>query len=163
VVYGIGSQRFAMMTGLSQTVAEDIMRRYFATYRGTGRVAQRRGAKVISTERAARRRRQNDRVFDLTKTTAKRFLWRRETVKICRFRDKARHFETRPASASRKNRRNFGRLVNIVHDEIIVEADASEAESAADKLEKAMCTAGEEYITKVPVKVDVKIADEWAK
>ncbi len=55
------------------------------------------------------------------------------------------------------------RLVNIVHDEIIVEADASEAESAADKLEKAMCAAGEEYISRVPVKVDVKIADEWAK
>lgn len=55
------------------------------------------------------------------------------------------------------------RLVNIVHDEIVVEADASEAESAADKLEKAMCAAGEEYISLVPVKVDVKIADEWSK
>ena len=55
------------------------------------------------------------------------------------------------------------RLVNIVHDEIIVEADASEAESAAKMLEKAMCAAGEEYISRVPVKVDVKIADEWAK
>jgi DNA polymerase I len=55
------------------------------------------------------------------------------------------------------------RLVNIVHDEIIVEADETEAVSAADKLEKAMCAAGEEYISRVPVKVDVKIADEWAK
>ncbi|HEY0386377.1 MAG TPA: DNA polymerase, partial [Pyrinomonadaceae bacterium] len=33
VVYGIGAQRFATMTGLSQTEAEDILRRYFATYR----------------------------------------------------------------------------------------------------------------------------------
>ncbi len=55
------------------------------------------------------------------------------------------------------------KLVNIVHDEIIVEADASEAQTTADKLEKAMCQAGEEYITKVPVKVDVHISDEWAK
>ena len=55
------------------------------------------------------------------------------------------------------------RLVNIVHDEIIVEADASEAEETAKKLEKAMCDAGEEYISKVPVKVDVKISDEWSK
>ncbi len=54
-------------------------------------------------------------------------------------------------------------LVNIVHDEVILECDASEADSAADKLEKAMCAAGEEYISKVPVKVDVHIADEWAK
>ncbi|HKR02582.1 MAG TPA: DNA polymerase, partial [Pyrinomonadaceae bacterium] len=33
VVYGIGAQRFSMMTGLSLTDAEDILRRYFATYR----------------------------------------------------------------------------------------------------------------------------------
>ena len=32
VVYGIGASRFAMMTGLSQTDAENTMRRYFATY-----------------------------------------------------------------------------------------------------------------------------------
>jgi len=54
-------------------------------------------------------------------------------------------------------------LVNIVHDEIIVEADAAESQATADKLEKAMCAAGEEYISKVPVKVDVKISDEWTK
>ena len=55
------------------------------------------------------------------------------------------------------------RLVNIVHDEIIVECDAAEAEATAERLEKAMCSAGERYVRKVPVKVDAKIADEWAK
>src|SRR5919202_3510978 len=33
VVYGIGAQRFSSMTGLTLTEAEDILRRYFATYR----------------------------------------------------------------------------------------------------------------------------------
>ncbi|HEY0430359.1 MAG TPA: DNA polymerase, partial [Pyrinomonadaceae bacterium] len=33
VVYGIGAQRFSMMTGLSLNQAEDLLRRYFATYR----------------------------------------------------------------------------------------------------------------------------------
>jgi DNA polymerase-1 len=56
-----------------------------------------------------------------------------------------------------------GKLVNIVHDEIIVECDATETESIAEKLERAMCTAGAEFISKVPVKADVTIADEWAK
>ncbi len=55
------------------------------------------------------------------------------------------------------------KLVNIVHDEIIVEADADEAEQVAEKLDRAMCAAGEEYIKKVPVKVDVTISDEWTK
>ena len=34
VVYGIGAQRFSMMTGLSVSEAENVLRRYFATYRG---------------------------------------------------------------------------------------------------------------------------------
>src|SRR5947209_1121239 len=34
VVYGIGARRFALMTGLKETEAEDLLRRYFATYRG---------------------------------------------------------------------------------------------------------------------------------
>src|SRR5262245_14997438 len=33
VVYGIGAQRFSMMTGLSVTAAENVLRRYFATYK----------------------------------------------------------------------------------------------------------------------------------
>jgi DNA polymerase-1 len=55
------------------------------------------------------------------------------------------------------------RLVNIVHDEIILESDAAEAQATSEKLERAMRTAGEEYVKKVPVKVDVEIADEWCK
>src|SRR5262249_36020820 len=33
VVYGIGAQRFSMMTGLSVSEAEQVLRRYFGTYR----------------------------------------------------------------------------------------------------------------------------------
>jgi DNA polymerase I len=55
------------------------------------------------------------------------------------------------------------KLVNIVHDEVILECNAEEAEKTADTLSKTMCAAGEEYVTKVPVKVDVKISDEWSK
>jgi DNA polymerase I-like protein with 3'-5' exonuclease and polymerase domains len=54
-------------------------------------------------------------------------------------------------------------VVNIVHDEIVVEADANEAEAIAKKVEDAMCAAGEEYVKSVPVKVETEIADEWVK
>src|SRR5690606_28943463 len=33
IVYGVGASRFGLMTGLSQTDAENTMRRYFGTYR----------------------------------------------------------------------------------------------------------------------------------
>ena len=60
-------------------------------------------------------------------------------------------------------RATSARLVNIVHDEVILECDAAEADQIADILNKTMCAAGEEYVKKVPVKVDVKILDEWSK
>jgi DNA polymerase-1 len=55
------------------------------------------------------------------------------------------------------------RLVNIVHDEIVVEADATGAAEIARTVEEAMCAAGEEYVTRVPVKVETEVADEWVK
>jgi DNA polymerase-1 len=56
-----------------------------------------------------------------------------------------------------------GKLVNIVHDEVIVECDDTESTEIAKVLENAMETAGKEFIKKVPIKVDAHIADEWTK
>jgi len=55
------------------------------------------------------------------------------------------------------------KIVNIIHDEIVVETDADEAQETAAKLEQVMCAAGEEYLKTVPVKVETEIADEWVK
>ena len=55
------------------------------------------------------------------------------------------------------------RVVNIIHDEIVVEADADEAQDVAEKVERVMCAAGEEYLKTVPVKVETEIAEEWVK
>lgn len=55
------------------------------------------------------------------------------------------------------------KLINIVHDEIVVETDAADAEETANKLTNAMSKAGAEFITRVPIKVDVHIADAWVK
>ena len=163
VVYGIGSQRFALMTGLSQTNAEDIMRRYFATYRGLDSWL-REAARNVITNRTARtatgrmmrfRFDEDDRkAISLAQRNGKNMPIQGTSADVLKRALRLLHDKIRGTSA---------RLVNIVHDEIIVEADAAEAEATAEILEKAMCAAGEEYITKVPVKVDVAIADEWAK
>ncbi|HEY6217480.1 MAG TPA: DNA polymerase, partial [Pyrinomonadaceae bacterium] len=55
------------------------------------------------------------------------------------------------------------KIVNIIHDEIVVEADADEAQDVAEKVERLMCAAAEEYLKTVPVKVETEIADEWIK
>ncbi len=163
VVYGIGSQRFALMTGLTQTEAENIMRRYFATYRGLD-AWLRDAARQVVTNRVARtasgrmsrfRFDEEDRkAVSLAQRNGKNMPIQGTSADILKRALHLLHQEIRGTSA---------KLVNIVHDEIIVEADADEAEQIADKLNKAMCAAGEEYIKKVPVKVDVTISDEWTK
>ncbi len=64
------------------------------------------------------------------------------------------HDELKETSAS---------VVNVIHDEIVVEADARDANDIARTVEDAMCAAGAEYVKKVPVKVESQIADEWVK
>ncbi len=163
VVYGIGAARFALMTGLSQTHAEDTMRKYFGTYRGLDAWLRDASRRVV-TERISRtasgrmyrfRFDENDRAqIGAAQRNAKNFPIQGSSADILK---RALHL---------LHREMFGtgaKLVNIVHDEIIVECDASEAEQIADKLNKVMCAAGEEYIRKVPVKVDVHTADEWTK
>ncbi|MEZ5428945.1 MAG: DNA polymerase [Pyrinomonadaceae bacterium] len=163
VVYGIGAQRFALMTGLTETEAENVMRRYFSTYRGLDAWLRDAARKTV---------------VDRTARTA--------SGRLMRFRFDEN--DRRAVSGAQRNGKNMpiqgtsadilkrslrllhdaiagtsARLVNIVHDEIIVEVDEAEADETARKLERAMCDAGEEFIKKVPVKVDVKVSDEWSK
>src|SRR5438067_6316845 len=120
VVYGIGAQRFSMMTGLGVSEAENVLRRYFSTYRGLDTYLRESANRAVSEKQALRLL--NDELRD---TSAK--------------------------------------IVNIIHDEIVVEVDEGEAETVAARVERAMCAAGEEYLTSVPVKVESQIACEWTK
>jgi len=163
VVYGIGAQRFALMTGLSQTQAEDTMRKYFGTYRGLDAWLRDAARKVVSDKvaRTASGRMYKFRFEDddrkqigAAQRNGKNFPIQGTSADILKRALHFLHSEINGTSA---------RLVNIVHDEVIVECDEREAEEICKKLEKAMCDAGEEYVKKVPVKVDAHIADEWTK
>lgn len=55
------------------------------------------------------------------------------------------------------------RVVNTVHDEIVVEARAEQAEVVCKIVEREMVKAGEKIINLVPIVADAKIADYWSK
>ena len=163
IVYGIGASRFAMMTGLSQTDAENTMRKYFGTFRKLDQYLRDQG-RVILTDRKVR-------------TASGRMLLLRFDESDRQQTASARRYginmpiQGTSADILKRSLRllhdgirgTSAKLVNIVHDEVILECSADEAESAVSLLEDAMCSAGEEFVKKVPVKVDAHIADEWAK
>ena len=163
VVYGIGAQRFAMMTGLSVPDAENVLRRYFTTYRqldtylrdAADRAVRERQARTASGRLVRFRYDENDRQqISMTQRNGKNTPIQGTSADILKRALRLLKEELRETNA---------KVVNIIHDEIVVEADTDQAEGVAEKVERVMRVAGEEYLKTVPVKVETEIADEWIK
>ena len=163
VVYGIGAQRFSMMTGISLADSEEILRRYFSTYRALDtwlraaaqRAIRERTARTLSGRLARFKFDSEDRqAASLAQRNGKNMPVQGASADILKRALRLLHDKIKDTSA---------RVVNIVHDEIVVEVDAGDAEAVAKTVEEAMCAAGEEYVTRVPIKVETEIADEWVK
>ena len=163
VVYGIGAQRFSIMTGLGLPDAEGVLKKYFATYRqldtylheAANRAVRERQARTGSGRLVRFRYDEQDRQqISMTKRNGKNTPIQGTSADILKRALRLLRDELRGTNAQ---------IVNIIHDEIVVEADAGEAEDVALKVERAMVAAGEEYVKTVPVKVETEIADEWVK
>jgi DNA polymerase-1 len=163
VVYGIGAQRFSMMTGLPLADAEQIMSRYFQTYRGLDawlreaarRAVRERSARTMSGRLARFNFDAEDRqAASLAQRNGKNMPIQGASADILKRALRLLHDKLKGTTAE---------IVNIVHDEVVVEADAEQAEEIARVVEKSMCAAGEEFVTRVPVKVETEIGDAWVK
>jgi DNA polymerase-1 len=163
VVYGIGAQRFSMMTGLSVTEAEDVLRRYFATYRKLDTYLRDSASRAVNDKQA---RTASGRLVKFNFDAADR-----QQVSMTQRNGKNAPIQGTSADILKRAlrllndelRSTSGRIVNIIHDEIVVEVDDNEAAEVEQKVERAMCAAGEEYLQTVPVKVETQIAGEWTK
>ncbi|HKP47638.1 MAG TPA: DNA polymerase [Pyrinomonadaceae bacterium] len=163
VVYGIGAQRFSLLTGLSLGDAENVLRKYFATYRqldtylheAANRAVRERQARTASGRLVRFRYDEQDRQqISMTKRNGKNTPIQGTSADILKRALRLLKEELRGTNAQ---------IVNIIHDEIVVEADAGNAAEVAAKVESTMQVAAEEYVKTVPVKVETEIADEWVK
>jgi DNA polymerase-1 len=163
VVYGIGAQRFALMTGVTVPEAENVLRRYFGTYRGLDTYLREAATRAV-TDRQARtasgrlvrfRYDENDRQqISMTQRNGKNTPIQGTSADILKRALRLLRDELANSDAQ---------IVNIIHDEIVVETSADDAQETAQKVERIMCAAGEEYLKTIPVKVETEIADEWVK
>jgi len=55
------------------------------------------------------------------------------------------------------------RIVGTVHDEIILEVPQEMAKDSAANLQRTMIEAGQAYLSRVPVDVEVTIGETWAE
>src|SRR6476620_2563644 len=160
VVYGIGAQRFSMMTGLGVSDAEDLLRRYFATYKKLDAYLRESANRAVSEKEARTGSGRlvkfnydpSDRQqISMTQRNGKNAPTQGTSADILKRALRLLNDELRATSA---------KIVNIIHDEIVVEVDAAEAEAVAKTVENLMCAAGEEYLQTVPVRVESQIANE---
>ncbi len=63
-----------------------------------------------------------------------------------------------------KQRQPFPTAVPVlaVHDELVLECDETDARAVGEWVTGALQVGMGEYVTKVPIRVDVKIAQTWA-
>lgn len=164
VVYGIGARRFALLTGLKETEAEDLLRRYFATYRDLDAWLREAGNKAVR-ERTAHRTvagrlfrfnfdPEDRQASSLAHRGGKNSPIQGSSADIIKRAMRLLHDRLKGTGAA---------IVNVVHDEIVVECAADEADEMAEVVRQAMCDAGEEYVKAVPVKVEAAVTDEWVK
>jgi DNA polymerase I len=140
-----------------------LIERYFATYRGVAKGLRSAGDQAVSTGQS-RTRLGRLMVFDFDKTNQS------EVAAIVRL-GKNTPIQGTSADITKRammllNQKLAGtsaRLINNIHDELVVEVSADEAEAVAEQLRALMVAAGEEFIKNVPVTVDLKIAEAWLK
>ncbi|MBC7798019.1 MAG: hypothetical protein H7Z37_14190 [Pyrinomonadaceae bacterium] len=163
VVYGIGAQRISNLTGVSLNEAQELLRKYFQTYKkldswlrdAARKAVNERQARTVSGRLAKFRFDSEDRqAVSLAERNGKNTPIQGSSADIFKRAMRLLHDDLRETSAC---------IVNIIHDEIVVEVDAIEAESLMQIIERSMVAAGEQYVKKVPIKVESHIADEWVK
>jgi DNA polymerase I len=163
VVYGIGASRFADLTKIGESEAEQMLRRYFNNYRGldtwlrntANEVLQNRVARTGSG-RMMRFRfdPDNPSAVGSARRVGKNMPIQGTSADILKRAMRLLYDDLKQSSAQ---------LVNVIHDEVVVESGEQEANETARIVEKAMTAAGEEFVSKVPIKVEIKIADDWGK
>jgi DNA polymerase-1 len=164
VVYGIGARRFALLTGLKETEAEDLLKRYFATYRALDTWLRDAGFKAVR-ERTAPRTvagrlfrfnfdAEDKQAASLAQRNGKNAPIQGSSADIIKRALRLLHDRLKNTDAH---------VVNVVHDEVVVECPEQGAEETKEIVREAMCAAGEEYVKAVPIVVEATVTDEWVK
>ena len=163
VVYGIGAQRLSNMTGLELSEAEALLNKYFATYRQLDEHL-RETAQAAVDNRSCR--------------TASGRLIRykydpqdRQQVSSVRRQGRNAPIQGTGADILKRSLRlvydglrgTSAKIVNIIHDEIVVECDLDEADQISQIVSARMTKAAEEYITDIPMLAEPKVCQEWVK
>jgi DNA polymerase I-like protein with 3'-5' exonuclease and polymerase domains len=151
------------MTGMSLGEAEATLRRYFQTYRLLDNYLRDAASQALQ-----------DRQIRTASGRLVRYRFDpKNKEQVSSTRRKARNapiqgtgsdiFKRALRLVGEELRGTSAQIVNIIHDEIVVEVDTDEAEDIGRRVSLRMVQAGEEYLSSVPLKAEPQITSEWIK
>lgn len=167
LMYGRGAKSLAAQLGVSEGEARELLKKYFRVYRQvkrwldeTSKEAVRRGY----SRTLGGRKRYYQKVDPDDPTYERRISYIERQGKNTPIQGSSADMTKLALIYVRDRIRREGfdaTPIHTVHDEILVEARVEEGKKVAKAVQGEMERAGREFLSKVPVKVDVVVSDVW--
>ena len=163
MMYGLGAQGLAARIDCTVEKADELIKKYFAAYSGVAAwLKDAADRAVLDKENRTRSGRLIHFEFDpndrsqvaATQRLGKNSPIQGSSADIIKRALTLLYDGLKPLGA---------KIVNCIHDEVVVEVASEQAEDCAAIVEKEMVAAGQEFIRSIPVTVDVSISDAWLK
>ncbi len=163
IMYGLGAQGLAARIDASVEESEGLIRRYFAAYSGVAAWLREAADRAV---RDKENRTRSGRLisFSYDPTDRSQVAATQRLGKNAPIQGSSADITKRALALLYEALRGLdAKIVNCIHDEIVVEVAANEAEECAAVVEREMEAAAREFIRSVPVTVDTVIGDAWLK
>jgi DNA polymerase I-like protein with 3'-5' exonuclease and polymerase domains len=163
LVYGMGAEGLAGRIGSTIKEAEGLIDRYFNAYSGVAHWLHEAGERAVS-ERSARTASGRLWKFSLDPTDRAEQAALRRVGKNAPIQGTSSDIFKRSMRLLDDSLRGLNaRIVNSIHDELVVECDAVIAEEIKEIVRHEMIAGAKEFLPRVPVEVEAVISDAWLK
>jgi DNA polymerase-1 len=162
-MYGLGAPGLAARIECSEREAEGLIRKYFSAYSGVASFLNEAADRAV-TERENRTRSGRLIYFVFDSSDRSQVAAAQRLGKNSIIQGSSADIIKRAMSLLYDALKALeAKMINSVHDEIVVEVAEDDAAECAGIIEHEMIAAAREFIRSVPVLVDTTIADAWLK
>ena len=163
IMYGLGAQGLSARIGCSLEEAESLLRKYFDAYSGVAAFLRDAADRAVG-DRESRTRSGRLIYFSFDANDRTQVGATQRLGKNAPIQGSSADITKRALSLLYKALKQVdAKIVNCIHDEIVVEVAEGRANECAAILDREMVTAAREFIRSVPVSVDTVVADAWLK
>ncbi len=163
IMYGLGAPGLAARIDCSSEEAEGLLRKYFAAYSGVAAFLREAADRAVR-DRECRTRSGRLIYFTYDATDRSQIAAAQRLGKNAPIQGSSADIIKRALVLLYDALKPLdARIVNCIHDEIVVEVAEVEAKLCASIVEREMVAAAREFIRSVPVTVDIVLGEAWLK